>query len=290
MSNISCIEFNRLIEQAVESRSPVGSASLRAHATECTDCRAAWLDAMLLDGAVAEWRKTGKKILPSVDLADIVLSRRTSTVERLVTADITPFAPQSLADQDAGDRAATVDQVAGASIKPSRTRSVPRAVTSAIVLAVAVVIAFFWNRTDREPNKVTLTQVLVPASTARAANPTESPRSQALSIAHRVSEPAPPQRLAAPLSAAPVEAPVAAMVQGAQSAYLDLANEAAQAVSGATALVPRPGLASAMAPIRDENDRWVDDVGQQFEPVGKNLSQAFQFILEAVPAEKAPAT
>ena len=100
----------------------------------------------------------------------------------------------------------------------------------------------------------------------------------------------PPQRLAAPLNAAPVEAPVAAMVQGAQSAYLDLANEAAQAVSGATALVPRPGFASAMAPIRDENDRWVDDVGQQFEPVGKNLSQAFQFILEAVPAEKAPAT
>ena len=80
------------------------------------------------------------------------------------------------------------------------------------------------------------------------------------------------------------------MVQGAQAAYLDLANEAAHAVSGATALVPRSSLASVMAPVRDENDRWVDDVGQQFEPVGKNLSQAFQFIFEAVPADKAPAT
>jgi hypothetical protein len=87
-----------------------------------------------------------------------------------------------------------------------------------------------------------------------------------------------------------VEAPVETMVQDAGSAYLDLASEAAQAVAGASVLVPRPDPTSATAPVVDANDRWVDDVGREFEPVSKNLSQAFQFLLEAVPAEKAPAT
>ena len=290
MSNISCIEFNRLIEQAVEARSPVDSTALRAHSTECAPCRAAWLDAMLLDGAVTEWRKTGKKILPSVDLAEIVLARRNSTIEPLITADVTPFAPRSLADQDAGDRAPAVSRVAGAPAKPSTTRSVRRVVTAAMVLVFAVTIAVFWNRAGREHNEVALTNLPVPELTTRAAIPTKTPQSHTPSNTRRTSVSSPPQHLAAPSNTAPVEAPVAAMVQGAQSAYLDLANDAAQAVSGATALVPRPGLVSVMAPVRDENDRWVDDVGQQFEPVGKNLSQAFQFILEAVPAEKAPAT
>jgi hypothetical protein len=51
-----------------------------------------------------------------------------------------------------------------------------------------------------------------------------------------------------------------------------------------------PDPTSATAPVADANDRWVDDVGREFEPVSKNLSQAFQFLLEAVPADKAPAT
>lgn len=80
------------------------------------------------------------------------------------------------------------------------------------------------------------------------------------------------------------------MVADAESAYLGLANEAAQAVTGASALVPRPGSVAATAEASGDNDRWVDDVGRQFEPVGSNLTQAFQFLLEAVPAEKAPAT
>ncbi len=294
MSNISCIEFNCLIEQAVEARLSVDSAALRAHATECTDCRAAWLDALLLDGAVAEWRRTGKKILPSVDLATIVLGRRTSTSEPLITANATPFAPQSRADQDANkvavDRVTTVDRVVVASIKPSKTRSLPRVVTAAIVLAAAVTIASYWNRPGQQHSEIALTNLPVREATDRPPGPVNASRRETASSLRSTVESSPTQRVAASSNAAPVEAPVAAMVQGAESAYFDLANDAAQAVAGATALVPRPGFASAMAPVREENDRWVDDVGQQFEPVGKNLSQAFEFILEAVPAEKAPAT
>jgi hypothetical protein len=294
MPNISCIEFNRLIEEAVESRSQVDSASLRAHATECAGCRATWLDAMLVDGAVAEWRKTGKKILPSVDLADIVLDRRTSTIEPVVGADITPFAPPSLTEQAADEN--TLHRVAASShftvapTKPSRTLSVRRAVTAAIGLAVAVSVALYLNRPGQEHSEIAMSKLPVRETTERAPGPPEASRAQTSPSPRRMPESSHDQRVAATTNAAPVEEPVAAMVQGAQAAYLDWANEASHAVSGATALVPRSSLAGVMAPVRDENDRWVDDVGQQFEPVGKNLSQAFQFILEAVPAEKSPAT
>jgi hypothetical protein len=286
MSNISCIEFGHLIEQAVESRTAVDSAMLRAHAAECAGCRATWIDALLLNGAVAEWRKTGRKILPSVDLADIVLGRRISGLEPVVSTDITPFAPQSGKPQHAysgaDDRA-----VAGADLKPSRTWSRQRIAASTIVLAVAATVAFFWNRTGRQ-NEIVLIRKTGAVAPDRTLTRTDSPPVVGLSNTHHNLAGTPPRDHVVEVSRPTPEAPVQAMVEGAQSAYLDLANQAARAVAGATALVPRPNL--AMAPSRDENDRWVDDVGHQFEPVGKNLSQAFQFIFEAVPADKAPAT
>ncbi len=49
MPSISCSEFSRLLAQAIESRSPVDAPDLRGHAAQCADCRAAWLDALLLD-------------------------------------------------------------------------------------------------------------------------------------------------------------------------------------------------------------------------------------------------
>jgi hypothetical protein len=295
MSNISCIEFGRLVEQAVESQSAVDSTLLRAHAAECAGCRATWLDALLLDGAVAEWRKTGKKILPSVDLADIVLARRTSGLEPVVSTDITPFAPQSgipqHANTGADDRVVAAGAVAVADLKPTRTPTRQRIAASTIVLAVAASVAFFWNRAGRQ-NEIVLIPKTAPVTPDQTLARTDSPPIVATSNARQALAVAPSRDHVAEASipAPPAEAPVQAMVEGAQSAYRDLANEAAKAVTGATALIPRPDLASVMAPSHDENDRWVDDVGHQFEPVGKNLSQAFQFIFEAVPADKAPAT
>jgi hypothetical protein len=292
MSNISCIEFGRLIEQAVESQTVVDSALLRAHAAECAGCRATWLDALLLDGAVAEWRKTGKKNLPSVDLADIVLAHRTSGLEPVVSTDITPFAPQSGKPQYAGtgDRAEAVGTVALADLKPKRQWTRQRIAASTIVLAAAASVAFFWNRAGRQ-NEIVLIRKTAPVAPDRTLARTESPPIVAPSNTRQnVAVASPRERIAEATDPARVRVPVQAMVQDAQSAYFDLANKAAHAVAEATALVPRPGLASVMSPSQDENDRWVDDVGHQFEPVGKNLSQAFQFIFEAVPADKAPAT
>jgi hypothetical protein len=299
MSNINCTEFGNLIEQAVESRTAVDSAVLRAHAADCAGCRAAWLDAMLLDGAVAEWRKTGKKILPSVDLADIVLARRASGLEPVVSADMTPFAAESgtLHPAETIDRVVEVRSAVADDAKPTRRSTRRRVAGSAIALALMACVAFFWSRAGRD-NEVLLIQKATPIAPVPTVAHNNSQRTVPspnnavkLAVASRdstVKTPAPTPTKAGVQP--PAEPPVEAMVQGAQTAYLDLANQAAKAVAEATALVPRPSLASVMSQSPDDSDRWVDDVGHQFEPVGKNLSQAFQFIFEAVPADKAPAT
>jgi hypothetical protein len=237
----------------------------------------------LVDGAVAEWRKTGKKILPSVDLADIVLARRGSAVEPAVSIAVTPFG--ATADSAADERVPEARRLVEASSTPSRSRTVRRAAATALALAVAASVSLFWYRPGQRDD-FAITDHRASAGLEKARNGRDPSPSLAASNQPRT-VPAPPQS-ARPIAETP--APIEAMVQGAQAAYVDLANEAAQAVTGATAFVPRPSLASVMAPSRDENDRWVDDVGHQFEPVGKNLSQAFQFIFEAVPADKAPAT
>jgi hypothetical protein len=290
MSNISCTEFSRLLGEAVELRLPVDRPELRDHAADCTDCRAVWLDAVLLDGAVAQWRKT-KKTLLSVDLADVVLFRRTAAEEAALSVAAGRFATPGAGDDrhvssDAKSLLATarVPAVAAFSGPPRRWLSRRTAGLAAMVLASVVCVALLSGRGSlRQQN---LDVVHGPLSSAPPQiSPTIRTKPQISATG-----PIQPDRTKAAPAKPTAEAPVETMVQDAGSAYLDLASEAAQAVAGASVLVPRPDPTSATAPVVDANDRWVDDVGREFEPVSKNLSQAFQFLLEAVPADKAPAT
>lgn len=288
MSNTNCTEFSRLLEEAVESRLPVDTPALRGHAAECTGCKAAWLDAVLLDGALAQWKT--KKMLSPVDLTDAVLFRQTADADdrlavinldavRLSTVRLPPVVP--LARRPLARR--------------PRWLSRRTAAAAAMVLATVVCVPLLSGRLvsgrlGLRQGNLDMASVPLPSaphpivltnSLTKQTPPTQMPQSSAAARPVR-----PKQVPAKPVADAPVET----VVEDAQSAYLDLAREAAQAVAGASVLVPRPGPAAATAPAVDENDRWVDDVGREFEPVSKNLSQAFQFLFEAVPAEKAPAT
>jgi hypothetical protein len=290
MSNINCTEFSRLLGETVESRLPVDRPELRDHAAVCTDCRAVWLDAVLLDGAVAQWRKT-KKTLLSVDLADVVLFRRTAAEEAALSVTAGRFATPSAGDNrhvssDAQSLLATV-RVPGAvasSRPPRRWLSRRTAGLAAMVLASVVCVALLSGRGSLRQENLDIVHVPLPSVPPQILS-TIRTKPQISTII-----PIQPERTKATAAKPIAEAPVETMVQDAGSAYLDLASEAAQAVAGASVLVPRPDPTSATAPVVDANDRWVDDVGREFEPVSKNLSQAFQFLLEAVPAEKAPAT
>jgi len=314
MPSISCSEFSRLLAQAIESRLPVDVPDLRGHAAECADCQAAWLDALLLDGAVAQWKNqrksTGKCAVPSVDLTDVILFRRTAEQEPAIGVTDSQFGmPGISGDIQSGsmiELANTASPAVDAVSKQPRWRLTRRtAALAAMILATAVCVAFLSGRLNRREGAIEtayrsaadlsggssslkpLPRVIstkqANGSAERATPPISSSNGIRPGSARRIAE--------SPVPGAPTtEAPVGAMVQDAGSAYLNLASEAAQAVAAASVLVPRPGAASETAPAVEENGRWVDDVSREFEPVSKNLSQAFEFLLDAVPTEKAPAT
>jgi len=289
MSSISCTEFNVTLEQTVEARLPVDTGDLRAHAAECATCRTAWLDALLLEGAVAQWRQNGKRILPSVDLTDLVLFRNSATRAATVSVATIPFTAQIVDSDPVGSSDHQTDRTvraAAADSTPRRAFVVRRRMVgvAAMVLTVAVCVAIFGGRLRQRKDEF----AVAPRPEVEHVKQPSGPKPMLPKIVSTVTSPTKRDRVrpADPVSDSPVET----IVQGAELAYLDLANEAAHAVAGATTLVPRPGSAKAPPRSGDESDRWVDDVGRQFEPVSKSLGQAFQFLLEAVPADKAPAT
>jgi hypothetical protein len=314
MPSISCTEFSRLLEQAVESRLPADAPELRGHAAECADCRAVWVETLLLDSALAQWKNKQKCSAPSVDLTDVILFRRTADQEAAISVADSQLGMAGVSgDVQSGSivEFASVALPAAATVSKQPRRWLTRrtAALAATVLATAVCVAFLSGRLSRresaietahrsaadlsgisssvKPRPAVLSTKQANGSAKRATPPSSSPN------ARRIAD--------SPVRGGPTtDAPVEAMVQDAGSAYLNLADagsaylnlasEAAQAVAAATVLVPRPGAASETAPAVEENVRWVDDVSREFEPVSKNLSQAFEFLLEAVPTEKAPAT
>jgi hypothetical protein len=288
MPSISCTEFNRLVEQTIETRSPVDTPELRAHAAVCADCQAAWLDAMLLEGAVAHWKKTATKMAPPVDLADIVLFRRSEEQAELV--------PNALpAARRAQDRAAANSQ---------RMHWLGRAAvaSAAVVLASAVCIAIFGGRlhppqTNHEVAQQAAAVVTPDAKPAGAAllktASTETVSTQPVltksvstePVSTKGAEPARPRTITpTPAPAQPAET----IAQDSESGSFDPPSGVSQSFTAASASASPTGRGAV--PADEDNDQWVDDVGRQFEPMGSNLSQAFQFLWDAVPAGKAPAT
>ncbi len=57
MPTISCTEFSRQLDEAIERRESVDTVRLREHAGTCAECRGLWLDALVVDRAVAQWKK-----------------------------------------------------------------------------------------------------------------------------------------------------------------------------------------------------------------------------------------
>ena len=51
MPTISCTEFNRQLDEAIERRESVDTVGLREHAAACAECRCLWLDALVVDRA-----------------------------------------------------------------------------------------------------------------------------------------------------------------------------------------------------------------------------------------------
>jgi hypothetical protein len=85
-------------------------------------------------------------------------------------------------------------------------------------------------------------------------------------------------------------AQVELMVADAGSAYLHLAGDAAKAVTAASVLVPSADSADNPPPAPKDQEPWVDGMRREIAPVTHQLSHAFEFLIQAVPDKRAPAT
>lgn len=91
--------------------------------------------------------------------------------------------------------------------------------------------------------------------------------------------------------ALPSDPELSVLVRDAGSAYLDLANQAATAISGGTALLPSATLlADATPQSTSANRSWVGEFEKKLEPLSKDLGDALNFLLKAPPPEPAPST
>jgi hypothetical protein len=290
MSNTSCTEFNRLLEESIEARLPLDTPEFRGHADQCADCRLAWLDALLLDGAVSQWRKSANARLPVVDLTDVVLYRKAAAQAETLSVGSEQRANSLAANEPIASTPGTrpLDgtrvPAAVAETRQSR-RSLGRriAALAAVGIAAAVCIAALAGRASRQHEASLLVNRTSPSPLLKT--PAGTTISQIVSTAPQVPV-SPTKSPVRPI----VEAPHETLTEDSEPGGFDQTIGNVPPSTAASVSVSRPGRGATTAAPAGDDDRWVDDVGRQFEPMGSNLSQAFHFLWEAVPSKKAPAT
>ncbi|HEV3002945.1 MAG TPA: hypothetical protein VGX78_00720 [Pirellulales bacterium] len=257
MPTISCTEFSRQFAEAIERRESLNTTALREHAGACAECGREWLDAMVVDRAVAHW----KKPMPAAGLTDRILAQ--------LASEAAVGSPSPLA-------AAIPERGHGRTSSRSRRRLTRSAGVAAAVTALALLAIFLLGRPARPVN-------VEQPEIAKSSPPVVAAPAPTVGTNHEpVAKPAPPARTGMP---------VELMVADAGSAYLHLAGNAAKAVTAATVLVPPAAdTGRQTAPLPKGREPWVNDVRREIAPVTHQLSHAFEFLIQAVPENRAPAT
>jgi hypothetical protein len=251
MPTINCTEFHKRLADAIERRESVDNVILREHAGVCAECRASWLDALLLDSAVAQW----KKPVSSQGLTERILTQVASN-------------PSIEPATSPADRL------------PSRPRRFVRPAGAAVAaLAVCACAMFLLTRSPQAP-------VRQGPDVVRDTPRTEPLRAPEVPRPIAMAQDAKPAQNTPPAGNARVEV----LLADAGTAYLHLAGHAAQAVTAASVLVPSTDETEKAATTPKEETRWVDDVRHEIAPVTHQLSHAFEFLIDAVPTKQVPAT
>ena len=257
MPTISCTEFSRQLSEAVETRKSVDTLALREHAASCAECRCEWLDALLVDRAVARWPKP----VAAAGLTERVLSQLAA--ETASAGSATPFRTQI----------APAKQLADRPLSPAGRR-INRSTGAAIAaLALCVCAMFFLVRSNPRSD-------IGPPEVTRNAPPIAVANAPTIKASSSLK----------PNSPVAIGAPVELMVADAGSAYLHLAGNAAKAVTAASVLVPSADAVGDAPPVPQRQEPWVDGVRREIAPVTHQLGHAFEFLIQAVPEKRAPAT
>jgi hypothetical protein len=255
---MSCTEFESALCAAVEDRHAGHVEQLREHAAGCVHCHALWEQFAILEQAIPAWSTRQ----PQVQLADAVLAR--------------------LGDQRTAREMQPVGVAPAAAPQPARSRRRLAAAAAVAVSACALVIAF-WPASPAVDLPGEGSQI---ADTAPAATDEQKP-AQAEPAANAIEL----DKVATndqPSSDQPSAAEIGKLVREASAAYMVLAEGAADAVVHTPILLPRTDLVASDHDDESDDARaesWIDGWGEQLQPIGKDVGNAIDFLLDAVPLD-----
>lgn len=259
MPDLNCTEFEERLMQAVEDRTSLDSLEdendpasglwqeLRARANQCPHCRKLWNEFALLERVLPVW----KSQLPPVDLADRVIARWRE-------------------EQTAAGTPASASHPNGR--KKSSWRF-PFSIVMAIAVAVLAAVPFlFPPPTDPDLSGTITTSAPVeePVSPDGTSSVPETNVSET-----NVSE------------TSPANTDWQALAQDAGSAYWALASDAADSFASVTVFVPprKPIAEVPMPEMPQATTGWVEGIGSGLKPIGKDVTKAMRFLLEALPSD-----
>ena len=249
---MNCTEFEHRLHECVEERLSAGK-EMHDHSAECHRCSVLWNEHLLLAQIVPVWRQE----TPDVDLVHAVLERFHATTQ------------PSVIEQAPRESAAKVVSGLPHHGMPAASRS-PRHATLAVTVAAALLVVLTLEPLGLVPGRsnsqseLSLTAKQKPVD----ANPLEITRPPALDE----------------------------ILRQAGSSYLQLAEGAGAAVTDAVDIVPAADQLflslQFQPPQLPAATRSIGEWGRELQPLGRRISQAFDFLWEAIPHDQVsdPAT
>jgi hypothetical protein len=190
---------------------------------------------------------------PSVNLVDSVMSGLAAERTGSKSADsIAPLVALTVADSSREE-------------PPRRRRFLFAAAATTVAALLLVSAGFYFARPAADAPQIANTppQIVVPNLNRPMATP--------------------------PIEQSPSE--ISVMVADAGTAYLQLASNAAAAVTEGVALFPSTKLVADASPKPSSNRKsWVQQFEKNLQPLQKDIGSAFEFLFEAPAPDAAPAT
>ncbi|MFN0198734.1 MAG: hypothetical protein ACKVT0_18460 [Planctomycetaceae bacterium] len=277
---MNCLEFRNRLLSAVESQQPVDTELLAEHSRSCSSCEREWQRHQILSQAIGVWNDA----VPSVDLADVVVSRWLVEAPGPISFEIPSTSPvlQESETNPSVDRAETSTAEPNVLVIPhsstsytsqpnrSRAREVLWIPASLLTLFLILV----WN-TDNSQLPSTKTFTTRPRNDAKS-----NPVAKTTVDANETGGTAPLPQLDA-------------LIDDMEIGYRELAQSAVITISDAALLSPANENRSfwpsmiMFAPELDGENQPLPET-RTTSPVSQGFSKALDLLLEVVPAMESP--
>jgi len=256
---MNCMEFDQTLNECIESRRPAGVGPMREHAANCRACGKRWELEVILWRAIPIW----KDQTPAVDLVDGVLGKLAFDDQRSMKSVRLSCDVAGLGEADSR----TQDSIGRVHRRMSPQQTGWQSI--AILVTVASLL-FMLAFTLARP--VTVDQNIPPSGGQIAADNIEADN---------------------PLQQSNQDEPeIDSLLRDAGSAYLVLAEGAAHVLTDARMLLPPTDFNdSEFGSDQDSSNQRASGSGKwrrELQHLGRDLENAVDFLLDAVPAQAVP--